>query len=631
MQGPSLFQLPRNFEHIRNNQVTGHPRQMIYRAEIDGLRAVAVLLVIFFHFDIGPLKGGFVGVDIFFVISGYLITNLILSEIRGNCFSAANFYERRARRLLPALFLVMLVCIPFAWKAMLPDELENFGQSLVATTLFANNILLSLTAGYWDLASEYKPLLHTWSLGIEEQFYFVLPLFFALVLRLSKEIIKPILLAIFAFSLAIAIVGTHVAPLINFYSPFSRVWEFVIGGCLASACLRKLDCSGDYRDFASLLGVIMIFLSAWIFDSQTPHPGPYTLVPAIGTALILLFANTECRIGKILGSKFFVYAGLVSYSAYLWHVPIWSFLKIYDAIPVTLVGRFGWVAFVFLLSYLTYQFVEKPFRNQKQIPLRFFTVILLPLGVFLVSAGAAMERTDGFPLRIFESKEIADINTHEKKLKSISEFPKASGVAAHENRVKVFVSGDSYAADVAYLLEYLYGNRIRIVLSDLSACDVLKLRDSHQDPLAYSDIVVFAFDEGHDERCSLALISVAESVGKQIFLFGTKHFGSNLNWIARLDPRHRNSLCQAPNVDYQRRDFKEKATFSSLNYISIFDWISNNGCVYVTTPEGNLISSDRKHLTIAGVKYLADVGLKKSQFDVVLRSYFDQKKQKEIP
>ena len=139
---------------------------MKYRAEIDGLRALAVLPVILFHAGFEWFSGGFVGVDVFFVISGYLITTIIISEMAEDKFSIINFYERRARRILPALFFVMLICIPFAWMWMLPEALENFGQSLVSTSLFANNFLLMLTAGYWDLASEYKPLMHTWSLAV---------------------------------------------------------------------------------------------------------------------------------------------------------------------------------------------------------------------------------------------------------------------------------------------------------------------------------------------------------------------------------------------------------------------------------------------------------------------------------
>ena len=177
---------------------------MKYRLEIDGLRALAVLPVIFFHAGFDMFRGGYVGVDIFFVISGYLITSIIINQLEKNQFSIINFYERRARRILPALFFVMLLNIPIAFFTMLPDALENFGQSLVATSLFANNILLYLTSGYWDLASEYKPLLHTWSLAVEEQYYIIFPILMTLLWRFSTKTIIYFFIVLFFISLGFA-------------------------------------------------------------------------------------------------------------------------------------------------------------------------------------------------------------------------------------------------------------------------------------------------------------------------------------------------------------------------------------------------------------------------------------------
>ena len=169
---------------------------MKYRPELDGLRALAVLSVILFHAEFEVFSGGFVGVDVFFVISGYLITTILIDDIENKRFSIVNFYERRARRILPALFFVMLVCIPFAWIWMLPDPFENFGQSIVATTLSGNNILLFLTSGYWDLAAKFKPLLHTWSIGIEGQYYIFFPLLFVLIWRFGQSLVYWLVISI---------------------------------------------------------------------------------------------------------------------------------------------------------------------------------------------------------------------------------------------------------------------------------------------------------------------------------------------------------------------------------------------------------------------------------------------------
>ena len=192
---------------------------MKYRAEIDGLRALAVLPVILFHAGFDWFSGGFIGVDVFFVISGYLITTILIKDIEDKRISTIAFYERRARRILPALFFVMLVCIPFAWMWMLPDALENFGQSLVSTSLFSNNLLLMVTSGYWDLASEYKPLMHTWSLAVEEQFYIIFPIFLIFTWRLGKNKVLWLIIFVSLISFTLSEYGWRLNSNTNFYNP----------------------------------------------------------------------------------------------------------------------------------------------------------------------------------------------------------------------------------------------------------------------------------------------------------------------------------------------------------------------------------------------------------------------------
>lgn len=206
---------------------------MDYRREIDGLRAFAVLPVILFHAGFETFSGGFVGVDVFFVISGYLITTVILSELEKGSFSILNFYERRARRILPALFLVMFASIIPGYFWLMPDEFKNFGQSLVSTALFSNNILLSITSGYWDLASEFKPLLHTWSLGVEEQYYVFVPLILMIAWKLGKGTIPHIIWIIFLASFVFAIWFVNVSPKWAFYLLPTRAWEIAIGALAA--------------------------------------------------------------------------------------------------------------------------------------------------------------------------------------------------------------------------------------------------------------------------------------------------------------------------------------------------------------------------------------------------------------
>ena len=212
---------------------------MDYRREIDGLRAIAVLPVILFHAGFETFSGGFVGVDVFFVISGYLITTIIIAELEQGKFSIINFYERRARRILPALFLVMLVCIPLAWFWLLPRDMQDFSQSLVAVTVFASNILFWRESGYFDTAAELKPLLHTWSLAVEEQYYVIFPLFLMSFWRLGKRWIMILLVAVFVVSLALAQWASLAKPSAAFFLLPARGWELLVGA-FAAFCWLKL-------------------------------------------------------------------------------------------------------------------------------------------------------------------------------------------------------------------------------------------------------------------------------------------------------------------------------------------------------------------------------------------------------
>jgi peptidoglycan/LPS O-acetylase OafA/YrhL len=218
---------------------------MEYRREIDGLRALAVLPVILFHAGFTTFSGGFVGVDVFFVISGYLITTIILTELEQGTFSIVNFYERRARRILPALFVMMLACLPFAWFWLLPEDMKDFSQSLLAVSVFASNILFWRESGYFDSAAELKPLLHTWSLAVEEQYYMLFPLFLMATWRFGRRWILGSLIAVALASLALAQWGSLVKPAATFYLLPTRVWELLIGAFAAFYLSHKKQVSGQ--------------------------------------------------------------------------------------------------------------------------------------------------------------------------------------------------------------------------------------------------------------------------------------------------------------------------------------------------------------------------------------------------
>lgn len=358
---------------------------MDYRREIDGLRALAVLPVILFHAGFETFSGGFVGVDVFFVISGYLITTIILAELEQGKFSIVNFYERRARRILPALFLVKLVCIPFAWFWLPASDMKDFAQSLVATAVFASNFLFSHESGYFGKAAELKPLLHTWSLAVEEQFYLLFPLFLMLLWKLGKRWILVTLGLVFLASLAAAQWGAYAKSAAAFYLLPTRGWELLIGAFaafyLGQANRRKFG--KGLSEVAGWLGLALIMYAVFAFSKTTPFPGFYALVPTIGTLLIILFATQQTAIGKFVGHKVFVGIGLVSYSAYLWHQPLFAFGK--HSGFASSQSSLVWLSFIALsLAFLSWKFVEKPFKSEGKVSrLKVFTFAIFGSFVFI--------------------------------------------------------------------------------------------------------------------------------------------------------------------------------------------------------------------------------------------------------
>lgn len=359
---------------------------MEYRREIDGLRALAVLPVILFHAGFETFSGGFVGVDVFFVISGYLITTIILAELEHGKFSLVNFYERRARRILPALFLVMLVCIPFAWFWLLPSDMKSFSQSLVAVSVFASNILFWRESGYFDTAAELKPLLHTWSLAVEEQYYVLFPLFLMLFWKLGKRWILLTLGLVFAASLVVAQWAAYAKPAAAFYLLPTRGWELLIGAFAAFYLSRanRKDFSKGLSEFSGWFGVALILYSVLKYSKTTPFPGAYALVPTVGSVLIILFATQKTTVGKFVGNKAFVGVGLISYSSYLWHQPIFAFAR-HRGLTEDSHSFFLLLSLLALfLAYLSWKYVEAPFRKTGIVSRRkIFSLSLILTSLFI--------------------------------------------------------------------------------------------------------------------------------------------------------------------------------------------------------------------------------------------------------
>jgi peptidoglycan/LPS O-acetylase OafA/YrhL len=381
-----------------------------YRAEIDGLRAVAVIPVILFHAGFKTFSGGFVGVDIFFVISGYLITSIILSEMEEGTFSLLNFYERRARRILPALFFVMFACLPFAWLWLVPADMTGFSESLAAVSAFASNVLFWRTSGYFETAAELKPLLHTWSLAVEEQYYLLFPLFLMGAWRSGKRWILSLLVIAAIISLVAAQWGSVKHPVASFYLLPTRGWELLIGAFVAFyySNNRKQDFNRFVSQAGSAIGLMLLIYAIFAFDHQTPFPSLYTLIPTVGAALILLFAAPKTWVGVLLGNKFFVGVGLVSYSAYLWHQPLFTFAKhrSMDEPSKLLLGSLAVASVGF--AYFSWKYIEMPFRSKQRFSRKKIFTYGAVGTVCFICVGLAGHFTSGFESRFDLPKSIAD-------------------------------------------------------------------------------------------------------------------------------------------------------------------------------------------------------------------------------
>lgn len=399
------------------------PTKLNYRAEIDGLRAIAVVSVIFYHAQIVDwFKGGFIGVDIFFVISGYLITRIILIELYAkNSFSFINFYERRARRILPVLFLVIFSSIPFAWQTLLPTAFVEYAESILASLFFGSNFFFYFsTTEYGAESALLKPFLHTWSLGVEEQFYLAFPIIALAAFKYCKNHFLIILTALSLLSLQFSDLMEIKNSNLNFYLPFSRFWELSIGSVLAYRELNTKDTQGNFwTQLFPVVGLFLVLYSILSFNGETPHPSFHTVLPVLGVAMIIGYASKHDLIGKILGSRPFVWVGLLSYSAYLWHFPIFAFSRNIHIEPSNY-DKFFWIFLTVVLSIISYFFVEQPLRNRKLVSSKKLLIVLIPSLSLLILVMTLIITNNGYENRFQKIKGFANYQIDNQKLRNES-------------------------------------------------------------------------------------------------------------------------------------------------------------------------------------------------------------------
>lgn len=606
---------------------------MHYRPEIDGLRAVAIVPVILFHAGFEIFRGGFVGVDVFFVISGYLITSIILREQSKGEFSLRHFYERRARRILPALFFVIACCIPVALLWMRPTQLENFAGSVAATLLFASNFWFRKQTGYFDAEAEESPLLHTWSLAVEEQFYLFFPLILLFIWPLGRKRAFYITAAIALLSLGLSEYGWRHNPTSNFYLAPTRAWELLAGSLCAF-----LHFEGGHRrsNLLSGLGIALIVFAIFYFDQGTPFPSIYAVVPVTGAALILLYGSGT-KVAALLSTRIFVGIGLISYSAYLWHQPLFAFARLQQHYEQSQSLMLMLAVATALLAYLTWRYIEKPFRS-RTFPIQKAIAFAATGSVVLAGFAGVAIATQGFPDRYDAAdRYLVTIDGREQGDYVNARFDRRVLEPFNEDeKPDVLIIGDSYGKDFlnsiteagiaqsldisTYHIPAQCGNLF--VTRDLSALVIENKRfecsrhpryadASLRELIVSADFIILA-SSWKDWQVPLLPESVDNIdliTQAEIIVVGRKHFGSiDLDELLELSPGQRQALRQNARNSHIAINSAMKNALGNRNFLDMHALICgmNNQCP-VFNDNGELYSFDGGHLTKAGAQLVGEL------------------------
>ena len=616
--------------------VPGRPVTMKYRPEIDGLRAVAVLSVILFHAGFKLMRGGYVGVDIFFVISGYLITTIIINELDEGRFSIAGFYERRARRILPALFLVLACSVPIAFLLLLPDQLISFSKSLGWVMTFVSNLYFRSEINYFARASEEEPLLHTWSLAVEEQFYLVFPLLLLLLWKISRNLFIAIMLLIALASFLFAESLSLLEPGKAFFDTRLRIWELLIGSMVAIYLIlrwRKAEMNRSIAEVGSALGLGLITWAILYFEKSTPFPGRHALAPTLGAALIIVCASQSTYAGRLLSWKPLVGIGLISYSAYLWHQPIFAFarLSLHER-PSSFI--FSCLSILsLLLAYLSWRFVEKPFRNKEMMGRKMvFTLSITGMAIFgcVAVLGSVYK---GLPWRFPESDADLIVSFKERGnyVCSLHQSYAQADNFDSKNGVKWLIIGDSFSQDLVNILHEgkLLQNaeiktwnipaRCQLYQGDESLANFIKpgdielcSRDYYQglrELIAAADIVLIAakWQKWSVERLKVTLDRLGIRSKANYIVFGPKGFGHiNLTSYARMSLSERAVYINPVSESIINLNQILSETLDSSHFVDVQALLCNPTKLqcHIFNEQGLLLSHDGGHLTQAGARYL---------------------------
>lgn len=618
---------------------------MRYRPDIDGLRAIAVLPVIFFHAGFDLFSGGYVGVDIFFVISGYLITSLILRDLEKGTFGLSHFYERRIRRIVPVLFFIVLVCIPPAWMLFLPHDFKQFGQSLIAVPLFSSNILFWQHSGYFETTAELKPLLHTWSLAVEEQYYIIFPLVLIALWRWGRRFIMPVFVLGLLFSLGLAQWGAYHKPVPAFYLLPTRGWELLIGALAAFFMHRtngKTVWPHAYAQIMSLLGLSFIALAVFGLSDDTPFPSLYALLPTVGAVLIILFSIPRTVVYSILSQRIFVGIGLISYSLYLWHHSLLAFAR-YAHGDLSVYGTVLLCALTVPLSYASWRYIEQPFRHKYKTDR--FNVFILAAGVSLVliAFGSIIHVSNG-NIGQFSNADMHIFGQTERHDDYVWQLKKAVRKKSFEETatLKLLVIGDSNSADFINALSFSRGfNSVslssltinnecgniyakketythRISKKRSSICDKADnyFGEEERRLLKQANRVVLASNwrDWEIDVLEESLRRLKDDFGDKFYVFGNKHVDFQPRTLLEMPDAQRKNATTKPVDDQAKRNERLKI-IAGARFIDPYVYLCEQTSCLILTPDQTLINYDGFHFSEQGAHYIGQKIDIKNLFD----------------
>ena len=624
-----------------------------YRAYIDGLRAIAVLAVLFFHADIG-FHGGYVGVDVFFVISGYLITRIILEDLDNGRFQIIEFWERRVRRILPALAVVVLACLVAGWFLFFPLDFGQLGQSVLAQAMLVSNVHFYLESGYFSPAAEVKPLLHTWSLAVEEQFYLLFPFLLIAFQHFSRKSLVPaiLLLCVVSFGLCVYLSYTH--ALACFYLLPTRAWELLIGSFLAAIPAQRTSPRWVTESF-SCGGLLAILGAVFFYDRHTRFPGVAALLPCVGAALVI-WANghTLTSVGRLLAAPPMVFIGLISYSLYLWHWPVLVFFKYWAIDPIPTSQRLLLLLASLVMAALSWKFVEMPFRKRiaAKSRSRIFTFAGVTTAV-LFFAALAVYKLQGLPSRLppdalayatyMNGKTIHAFRIELSLNQALNGDFVELGIGDKHLPIGLFVWGDSHAMAVNPVLDILCKEHsFRGVAATHSAtAPLVGYEDRSEfglkgDSIAFNDAVVEFIRRKHVNNVVLAArwdyyIDIDKGTNRLrsgvLATINALHDSGARIWIMRQVPKHRWNVPQALvsaawhggspeelgcSLAEHLQEIKRQdpifegfgAKFSSVTVLDPTDLFVNASGRCRVAEGGKPLYMDKDHLTVVGAMLL---------------------------